>query len=255
MALKFDTTTDPKMAQTKLTIGILETGRPPEELKQVYGDYPGMVASWLGDLDANFVSYPVLDNELPPSPTEADLWVITGSKFGAYEDHPWIPPLEDFIRACKQENVMMFGICFGHQMIAQALGGVVRKSTKGWGLGVHEYDFKNWPAELGQQPENLAIQAYHQDQVEEIPDGAEILASSPFCEAAALWYPGFAITVQGHPEFAKPYASALLESRRGTVLSDKDVDQGQENMAIADNRASIATLVGQILRNKQSQMA
>lgn len=238
------------MAHAQPTIGVLETGRPPEELHEIYGDYPGMVADWLGPLDARFISYPVLDGKVPADPKEADLWVITGSKFGAYEDHPWIPPLEAFIRACKDASVMMFGICFGHQIIAQALGGTVRKSTKGWGLGVHEYDFVNWPSELGERPQNLAIQAYHQDQVEDLPKGAEVIAQSPFCEAAALWYPGFALTVQGHPEFAKPYASALLECRRGTVLRDEDVDAAQHNMKIADNRARIAQTVGKMLESR-----
>lgn len=230
-----------------LRIGILETGRPPEELASEYGDYPGMVRSWLGNLDAGFSSYAVLDGTFPDSPDQADLWVITGSKFGAYEDHPWIPPLEAFIRDARGAGKLMLGICFGHQIIAQALGGVVRKSDKGWGLGVHEYPpTADWPDDLG-PPAQIAIQAYHQDQVEVTPQGAKTIAATDFCENAALWYPGFALTVQGHPEFAKPYASALVESRRGTILSEEDADRGQANMAIDDNRADIAALVQKFL--------
>ena len=70
-------------------IGVLETGRPPEELAD-YGDYPGMVADWLGRDGVTYRSYAVLKGVLPDAPEEADLWVITGSKFGAYEDHDWI---------------------------------------------------------------------------------------------------------------------------------------------------------------------
>ncbi|SDX04074.1 GMP synthase-Glutamine amidotransferase [Ruegeria halocynthiae] len=241
------------MSDQKLRVGILETGRPPEELAPTHGDYPGMVQQWLGNLDADFSSYAVLDEEFPASPNDADLWVITGSKFGAYEDHPWIPPLEEFIRGARDSGKLMFGICFGHQMIAQALGGVVRKSDKGWGLGVHEYPTTGkWPGELGDAPEKIAIQAYHQDQVEEKPEGAVTIASTDFCEHGALWYPGFAVTVQGHPEFAKPYASDLLESRRGTVLKDEDVDQGQRNMAIEDNRSMVANLIREYLLKQKT---
>ncbi|CUK18289.1 amidotransferase [Ruegeria denitrificans] len=242
------------MSDKKIRIGILETGRPPVELAQEYGDYPGMVRQWMGEIDADFTSYAVLDNEFPSSAKEADLWIITGSKFGAYEDHAWIAPLEEFIRDARDSNQLMFGICFGHQIIAQALGGVVRKSDKGWGLGVHQYPSTiNWPEELGGVPETIAIQAYHQDQVEEAPEGAVTIASTEFCEHGALWYPGFAITVQGHPEFSKPYASALLENRRGSVLKDEDVDQGQLNMAIEDNRSMLANLIKQHLLAKTSK--
>ncbi len=226
----------------KLTIGVLETGRPPEELDS-FGDYPQMVAKWLGGLEAEFTSYAVLDGEFPDSPVAADLWVITGSKFGAYEDHPWIPPLEDFIRACRDAGRLMFGICFGHQIIAQALGGVVRKSDKGWGLGVHDYATDDWPAELGPRPARLSLQAWHQDQVEEVPKGARRIASSDFCENAALWYPGFALTVQGHPEMEAPYSEALLTTRRGTVLPEDAADQGLADVTRPANPDELACLI------------
>ncbi|MFV2051234.1 type 1 glutamine amidotransferase [Aliiroseovarius sp. YM-037] len=230
------------MTKRPLKVGILETGRPPEELIH-YGDYPGMVADWLSPLEAEFQSYAVLDGEFPESAEMCDLWVITGSKFGAYEAHDWIPPLEVFIRSARDAGKKMVGICFGHQIIAQALGGTVVKSDKGWGLGVHQYAPVNWPNVLGAPPEKIAIQAYHQDQVTALPKGAERIAQSDFCENAALWYPGFALTVQGHPEFAGDYTADLLELRRGTVLSDEDVETGKANMARPDNRGWLAELL------------
>jgi len=213
-----------------LKISVIETGIPPEELMPNFGSYPSMVETWLSPLNAEFKAYAVLSGNIPTDPSEADIWIITGSKFGVYEDHVWIPQLEGFIRTCKAQGKLMFGICFGHQLIAQALGGIVRKSDKGWGVGPHQYDTTNWPETLNPKPEYFALQAYHQDQVEDLPEGAQTIASSDFCENAAIWYPGFAITVQGHPEFSKPYASALIENRRGTVLTEADADQGQENM-------------------------
>jgi GMP synthase-like glutamine amidotransferase len=150
-------------------IGVLETGRPPEELAPGHGDYLAMVASWIGEAEAEFKGFAVLDGVLPGDPADADLWVITGSKFGAYEDHAWIAPLEGFIRACRAAGRPMMGICFGHQIIAQALGGVVRKSAKGWGIGIHDYTAVNWPIDLGPAPDTIALQAFHQDQVEELP--------------------------------------------------------------------------------------
>lgn len=241
-----DASNDPLKART-LTVGVLETGLPPEELAPDHGDYPSMVENWLKPLNAGFRPYAILSGELPENPDEADVWVITGSKFGVYEDHDWIPPLEEFIRACKNQGRLMVGICFGHQLIARALGGVVRKSAKGWGVGPHEYDTSAWPAKLGPVPETLDLQAYHQDQVETLPEGAQTIASSEFCEHAALWYPGFAITVQGHPEFSKPYVTALIECRRGSVLTEEDADQGQKNMARKVNADTLAGLIARHL--------
>ena len=224
-------------------IGILETGRPPEELAPEHGNYPSMVQDWLDLPEAEYKSFAALDGQLPNSPRAADLWVITGSRFGVYDGDPWIAALEGFVRDCRDAGVPMVGICFGHQVIAQALGGDVGKSDKGWGLGVHDYVPRDWPAALGQAPEKIAIQAYHQDQVFTPPQGAETIASSDFCEHAALWYPGFALTVQGHPEFGKPYTKALLESRRGTVLKPDEVDVAQGSMGKDVTRGDLARIV------------
>ncbi len=231
------------MPKSRLKIGILETGRLPEELISEFGDYPSMFQNWLAPLDAKFVGYAALDGVLPKNPSDCDLWVITGSRFGAYEDHDWIPPLEQFIRICQRDGQKMIGICFGHQLIAQALGGRVEKSDKGWGLGVHRYSLSEWPDQLGTKPDGLDIQAFHQDQVTVRPPGSTIVASSDFCENAGLWYPGFALTVQGHPEFSKPYASALMESRRGTVLKGEDVDEAMCTMDAETTRDHLALFI------------
>lgn len=227
----------------KYKIGILETGRPPEELLGEFGNYPHMVEEWLGRIDAEFTRFAVLDGEFPDRADQCDLWVITGSKFGCYEEHEWIAPLEAFIRAAKKAKKIMFGICFGHQIIAQALGGKVQKFDAGWALGVNQYDITDWPVELGNAPENISLQAYHHDQIVSLPKDAEIVATSEFCEYAALYYPDFALTVQSHPEFSKAYASALLECRRGTGLRSTEVDRGLANMEQADNRDVIADIV------------
>ena len=103
-----------------LKIGVLETGLPPEELAPDFGNYPSMVESWLTPLsakyDTEFTFYPVLSGDIPTDGGAADIWVITGSKFGVYEDHSCIAPLEELIRDAKAKNALMIGICFGHQL-------------------------------------------------------------------------------------------------------------------------------------------
>lgn len=235
---------------TELKIGILETGRPPEELSPKYGSYPNMIANWLSHLDGEISTYRVLDGEFPQSVTQCDLWVITGSKFGCYEDHDWIKPLEEFIRNAKTAGKLMFGICFGHQVIAQALGGEVQKFAKGWALGIHQYSTQNWPDELGNAPDKINLQAYHQDQIITLPKGAEPIASSKFCKFAAVYYPDFGFTVQGHPEFSDAYAHDLLEFRRDNGLTSAQVDLGQANMLHNSNRDVIANIIENYLQHK-----
>ena len=225
-----------------LRIGILETGRPPEDLLNRHGDYPQLVDEWVAPLGGESRSYAVLDGEFPESASDADLWVITGSRHGVYEDHDWIPPLEQFIRDVRDAGGKMFGICFGHQIIAQALGGKVEKSEKGWGTGVHSYDLADdWPEKLGGPlAEGLAMQVFHQDQVIDKPETAATLASSGFCEYAALWYPDFAVTVQGHPEYTSEFARDLIEARRELVLVGRDPEAAFEETRAPTTREALA---------------
>ena len=117
-----------------MKIGILVTGHPPDELREKFGTYDGMFRTLLGGHGFTFETYHVVDSQFPENAESADGWVITGSRHGAYEDHPWIPPLEDLIRAIHDKGQPLIGVCFGHQIIAQALGGKVEKFKDLYGL-------------------------------------------------------------------------------------------------------------------------
>ena len=238
-----------------LKIGVLETGRPPAELVEEFVSYPKMMADWLAPLGGSVASWAALDGELPSGPTEADLWVITGSKFGVYEDHAWIRALEQFVRDCRDADRPMVGICFGHQVIAKALGGTVVKSDKGWGVGVHEYAPTDWSDEaLSGAPDALQMAVFHQDQVTTPPEGAKVVASSEFCENAALWYPGFAVTVQGHPEFGAAYEKALMLRKTDNPLAESDVKNGMSTVDNPTNSPDLVKIIEYaLLKSRQSK--
>jgi len=193
-----------------MLIGILQTGLAPDTLID-QGDYPDMFARLLGGQGFTFRTFRVVDGEFPASVTACDGWLITGSRHGAYEDHPWIPPLEQFIRDSFAAHVPMVGICFGHQIIAQAMGGRVERHDGGWAVGATDYDFGG---------EKLTLNAWHRDQVTQVPPGARVVASNAFCTNAALLY-DHAFTVQAHPEFRPEFIEGLMRTRgKGLVPDD-----------------------------------
>lgn len=176
-----------------------------------WGTYDDMMRAMLGR-DRSYRSYDVQAGALPADPAECSAYVITGSSAGVYEDLPWIPPLLDAIRSIRG-RAKLVGICFGHQAMAQAFGGEVVKSPKGWGLGLHRYDIVEPPPDM-LEPLAFAIPAFHQDQVVTLPPGARVLAASKFTPYASLGYDDDTVSVQGHPEFTPGFSAALIEARR-----------------------------------------
>lgn len=197
-----------------MKIGVLICGRPPEDLSDRFKGYDLMFQDLLAGRGFTFASYAALDGELPASVDACDGWLITGSRFGVYEDHAWIPPLEDFLRRAFAAKIPIVGICFGHQILAQALGGKVEKFDGGWSLGVQSYDMEGLGADT-------RIMAWHQDQVIEPPAEARVVGSSAFCKYAALAYGTQAYSVQPHPEFMADYVEALVEARRAILPAER----------------------------------
>ena len=194
-----------------MLIGILEAGRPPENLRAEWGTYADMVRDMLGH-DRTYRSYDVQAGELPADPAECGAYVITGSSAGVYEDLPWLPPFLDFLRAVRG-RAKLIGICFGHQAMAKAFGGEVERSPKGWGLGMQRYNLLD-PAPGMVEPSTVTIPAFHRDQVTVLPPGARVVAANSFTPIAGIGYDDDTVSVQGHPEFRPGFAAALIEARR-----------------------------------------
>lgn len=203
-----------------MNVAILEAGKPPAPLIPAFGRYPAMFMELLGNGFA-YASYDVTAGELPRDPVAHDAYVITGGPAGVYDPEPWIAPLIDFLRAAKSRKLV--GICLGHQMMAQAFGGHVEKSDKGWGIGLHTYPIVARPAWMnGDEAAAIAVPASHQDQVVLQPPETDVIASSLFTPYAALaWRDRPAISFQFHPELSAQFTQALIDSRRDR-LPDAD---------------------------------
>ncbi len=194
---------------TKTTIGILQPGHAPTNLAHERGDYDQCFRTLLGEDAFTYIIYDVEAGELPASTAEADGWLITGSRHGAYEDHPWRDPLEDFIRSAYAGGRPLVGICFGHQIIARALGGDVVRADGGWIAGPQTYE--------GPGGMRFAVNAWHRDQVTKVPVDLEVFLKGEGCPVAGLFQQGRVLTFQPHPEFSPDYAAALL-AERGSAL-------------------------------------
>jgi GMP synthase-like glutamine amidotransferase len=190
-----------------MKIGILQCGHLMEEVANRHGNYSALYRRLLGEADFEYETWSVVDMEFPESVHDADGWLLSGSRHGAYEDLPFIKPLEAFIRTAYAEHVPLVGICFGHQIIAQALGGKVEQYKDGWAIGRQTYHFDD----LGE----VSLNAWHKDQIVRRPEGATVVASNDFCENAALVYDTRAFTVQAHPEFDNPVLADLVLHRKG----------------------------------------
>lgn len=217
-----------------MLIGILQTGLAPDALSPEMGDYPDMFMRLLDGNGFTYRVYRVVENELPKSVTECDGWLITGSRHGVYEDHPWIPPLEQFIRDAFAARVPVVGICFGHQIVAQAMGGKVERYAGGWAVGATEYDFGG---------EKRVLNAWHRDQVTIAPKGATVLATNDFCTNAALLYDDRALTVQAHPEFRPEFVDGLMKTRGKGVVPDEVLAQAASRL---DQPLNDKTMAAQI---------
>jgi GMP synthase-like glutamine amidotransferase len=196
-----------------MNLAILEAGTPPPALEERFGRYPAMFETLLG-LDAR--TYDVAAGALPPDVGRHDSYLVTGSSAGVYDDLPWIPKLITFLRAAKGK-ARLVGICFGHQIMAEAFGGRVEKSAKGWGVGLHTYPIVQHEAWMDTTP-FVAAPASHQDQVVTAPPDADLIASSVFTPYAGFaWRDQPAMSFQFHPEMSPDFARALYEARRDSI--------------------------------------
>jgi GMP synthase-like glutamine amidotransferase len=227
-----------------MKIGILQCGHAPDLPRHHHGDYDAMFARIFAPHDASFKTYNVVDGIFPLTPDAADAWLLTGSKHGAYEDHAFIKPLEALIRDIHASPKRMVGICFGHQIVAQALGGKVEKFAGGWAIGRTRYDFDV----LG----DIHLNAWHQDQVNQLPQGAQIIARNDFCLHAGLLYDDSILTVQAHPEISPAVTADYLTMAEALETYPQDViAQARALNATPTDDARIAGLLINFLETGQ----
>ena len=203
-----------------LHLGILQTDSVLEDLQPRFGDYPSMFEQLFSAQDPTVTVTTYDVQRALPETLACDAYLITGCKLSVYDDLPWIRDLADFVGRAIADKRKILGICFGHQLIAQALGGTVAKSNKGWGVGVNAYAVDDT---LFRQADgkDLCLLASHQDQVMQMLPGATKIATNAHCEVAGMVLAEHILTFQGHPEFTPEYARAILSFRHDMIGEER----------------------------------
>ena len=234
-----------------MKITIIEVGKVPDALEERFAPYSAMFRDMFASTGRTFdyEAVSVLEGEALPDPSGLEGIAITGSSAGVYEDHAWLDPLRDFIRQAYAARTPMLGICFGHQVMADALGGDVRKSEKGWGLGRHHYRVTSRPDFMGSAPDTLSVVCSHQDQVIMPPAEAQVILASDFTPNAGLFYrSGQALSFQPHPEFDDSYGTALTELRRGKA-TDGVIEEALGSFSSASDSARLRDYIAQFMQD------
>lgn len=205
-----------------MKLGILKTDTVRPELAGRFGQYPDMFMRLLGDEDPalDFAVYDVEHGEYPARVDAADAYLITGSKASVYDDEAWIAQLKNFVSELDARRGKLVGICFGHQIVADALGGRTVKAPRGWGVGLHTHRFRERPDWHDGGDPDFRVLVSHQDQVVDVPPSATVLAGSEFCENAAMQVGEHFLTFQGHPEFVPAYCREVMNYWRDDIGED-----------------------------------
>ena len=233
-----------------MKIGLLQCDHVADDLVGKHGDYQEMFSNLILSQDDSIemIIYDLTADQFPIDLQACDGYIITGSQFSAYDDIAWISKAKILIRALHKAEIPTIGICFGHQLIAEALGGSVKKEkSKGWGIGVQHWEIKSQPKWMGKKPlNNLALLASHQDQVIEQPAGSKIIASSTFCPIAGFQV-GSMLTLQGHPEFSSQYNHDLFSKRVDRIGQEK-VDRAKKSLNENVNREIVGQWMIEFIR-------
>ena len=238
------------------SIAILKTDSVHPQWVEEFGEYPDMFQRVFLAVnpDLMFDVYDVQLGEYPEQLDQHGAYLITGSKAGVYEDHSWLPPLIGFVQALDVAQIPLLGICFGHQLVAHALGGEVSKSEKGWGVGVHEHGWRVKPDWVNSERDSFQVLVSHQDQVQSVASGLQVIAGSDFCPNAVLYKPEHILTFQGHPEFIEAYSRALMIHRHDRI-DESAMAPALASLAKGHDGLKIVGWMLEFLRRSGSQIA
>ncbi len=215
-----------------MRIGLLECDHVADRFRAIAGDYremfPALFARYAPAI--SFVNYDVCNGDFPASIEACDGYLCTGSRFSVYQQEDWILSLKGFVRRLAEAQHPYVGICFGHQMLGEALGSRVARAETGWGVGVRAMEIVRREPWMEPAAASCRLEYMHQDQVHDLPPDGVLLARAAHCPIAMFRVGPALLGIQAHPEFTAPYAEALLRDRRQRI-GDAPTDDALASLA------------------------
>lgn len=241
-----------------MKIGILLCDNVRSSLRSEFGTYPEKYIDNLKQISSTleFNTYECYNDELPQTVDECDAYIISGSRQAAYDDIPWIIALKHFIVKLHRAKKKTVGICFGHQVIASALGGKVERADFGWTVGVHSMSVCEQRSFMNPPKNKVNLVMLSEDQVQSLPKGENVtcLATSKHCDYAMLQYSEHFLTLQGHPEFDREFTKALIACRQDLIPKNR-YDEGLESLSKEDDNILVFRwILAFILEDNQSAL-
>lgn len=223
-----------------MRIGILQADSVMDQFQPTFGNYPGMFQNLLGrDESIIYTNYDVEHGQYPSRVDECDGYVMTGSRYSVYDDQAWIHRLKRYVVELHETRSKLIGVCFGHQMVAEALGGKTEAAAVGWRAGISRNDVLRQESFMTPCLDSFNLVFMHQDQVTKLPPGAALLASSPQCPNAMFRLDDHILAIQGHPEFSKKYSQVLIELR-AAALGEETFARGMASLAMNTDEKTVA---------------
>lgn len=232
-----------------MNIGLLECDHVPDQYRAIAGGYREMFGALFRDCapGVRFTCFDVCHGELPKAESACDAYLCTGSRHSVYQNDDWITALKSFVRRLRENEKQFVGICFGHQLLAEALGGQVAPSEQGWGVGVHRMQIARPEAWMRPALEACRLQYMHADQVQRLPRDGVVLARSNHCEVAMFRVGDTMLGIEGHPEFTTGYNEALMRNRMEQIGAER-VQAGLASLAQPTDHGIVAQWILHFLR-------
>lgn len=216
-----------------MRIAILDLTTHPEPMLAGMPRVGEQIDNWLSPSfpEAEIRSISVAEDGEPlPNVASFDGLLVSGSEFGVYDDLPWMQPLRQLLLDAKEAAKPIYGICFGHQIMADTFGGKAEKSAGGNVVGAREFRFYQ---------KSVCANVWHQDQVTVVPQGATVTATASYCPIGALKYDFPAASIQFHPEYTQSHLREIFRRGRDVLLPGDQADSAMASFDEADVPADL----------------